>query len=512
MGMELKDYLRIARRRWLMISLITLAAIAVSTVLTLRATPQYSSTSRLFISTSEAGSTEAYQGGLFSQQRVKSYADLLTGEEISRRVVDSLNLDLVPRQLASRITAVAQPDTVVLAITVTDTDPDEAQRLGQAVAEEFVTYVSELEAVSDKEKAPVKATIVDRATAPSGPVSPQPRRSFMLAAFLGLLLGAGAALLRETLDTSISSPEELTDAANGAPLLGSINFDKDAPARPLVTDLSSHAPRVEAFRVLRTNMQFINVDGNSKVFVITSAVPGEGKSTTICNLAITLAQSGEKVVLVEADLRRPKAADYLHLEGSVGVTTVLTGRIGMEGALQHGPEGLQLIAAGSTPPNPAELLQSDAMKKLIAKLREQFDIVLIDAPPLLPVTDAAILAAEADGAILIVRHGKTTHDQVAGAVGRLESVDAKLLGTVANMTPAAKRGKYGYGYGYGYGYAPEVGRSKKNLKAEKKPKRKVRASKQAQAEKPATPSKVEQPAIRDNSGREPANVHWYKPE
>ena len=461
--MELRDYLRIARRRWMTIVVVTLLAIGATALFTLRVTPQYASSARLFISTPESNTDQAYSGGLLSQARVTSYADLLTGEEISRRVVDRLNLDESPRDLAKQIRAEARPETVVLSITVTDSGPERAQLLTQTVSEEFVRYVKELETPDGQTTAPVKASIVDRATAPGEPVSPRPVRNLALATLLGLLLGAGAAILRETFDTSISTPDDLADATRGAPLLGSINFDKDAPARPLITDLPSHAPRVESFRVLRTNLQFVNVDSESKVFVVTSSVPEEGKSTTVCNLALSLAHANERVVVIEADLRRPKASEYLKLEGSVGVTTILTGRVDINEALQSAPWGLKVIAAGSIPPNPSELLQSAAMKTLLKDLRERFDIVIIDAPPLLPVTDAAILAAESDGAILISRHGKTTRDQVSVAVGRLDSVDARLVGTVANWTPARRNA---YGYGYSYGYAPEVGRSKKTRQQE----------------------------------------------
>jgi receptor protein-tyrosine kinase len=497
--MELRDYLRIARRRWMTILVVTLLAITATALFTLRATPQYASSARLFISTPESTSDQAYTGGLFSQGRVMSYADLLTGEEISRRVVDRLNLDQSPRDLAEQITAVAKPDTVVLSITVVDSGPERAQLLTQTVAEEFVLYVKELETPEGKTTAPVKASIVDRATDPDEPVSPRPVRNLALATIVGLLLGAGGAILRETLDTSVNTPEELANAANNAPLLGSINFDKDAIVRPLITDLNGHAPRVESFRVLRTNLQFVNVDHESKVYVVTSSVPEEGKSTTVSNLALTLAHSGENVVLVEADLRRPKAAEYLKLEGSVGVTTILMGRVDIDDAMQSGPWNLKVIAAGSIPPNPAELLQSAAMKSLIKELRERFDIVLIDAPPLLPVTDAAILASSSDGAILIARHGKTTRDQISVAVGRLESVGAHLLGTVANMTPA-RRGSYGYGYSYGY--APEAGRSKKDTSSKKKDaaaskKKDAAASKKAAAVKKAAVVKEDAASTND---------------
>jgi receptor protein-tyrosine kinase len=470
------------------IAVVTMLAIGATALFTLRVTPQYASTARLFISTPESNTDQAYSGGLFSQARVASYADLLTGEEISRRVVERLNLDEPPRDLAQQITAEAKPETVVLSITVTDAGPERAQLLTQTVAEEFVRYVKELETPDGKTTAPVKASIVDRATAPDVPVSPRPVRNLGLAALLGLLVGTGVAVLRETLDTSVSTPDELSDATNGAPLLGSINFDKDAPLRPLITELNSHAPRVESFRVLRTNLQFINAEAESRVFVVTSSVPEEGKSTTVCNLALTLAHAGEKVAVVEADLRRPKASEYLNLEGAVGVTTILTGRVGTDEALQPAPWGLKVIAAGSIPPNPAELLQSATMKSLLRALRERFDIVLIDAPPLLPVTDAALLAAASDGAILVVRHGKTTRDQVSLAVGRLQSVDARLIGTVVNMTPA-RRSSYGYGY---YGYAPEAGRSKK-APAGRKPKK----SKQP---KPAAPKPVQ--PVAEPSGRQ----------
>jgi capsular exopolysaccharide synthesis family protein len=455
---ELRDYLRVLRSRWMLIALCALITTALAALLTLQATPQYAASTRLFISTQ--GSTDdaqANQGGQFSLQRVASYADLLTGQEIARRVIKDLDLDETPKDLSRQISASSKPETVILSVKVTDPDPRRAQKLSDAVARVFVAYVAELETPPGMGEATIKATIVDPAAEPTSPVSPQPTRNLALGLIFGLLIGAGAAVLRESLDNTLKSMRQLEELVS-APILGAISYDSAAVDTPLITSLDNYAPRAEAFRVLRTNLQFIDPDAHHKVFVVTSSLPGEGKTTTAANLALALAEGGEKVVLVEGDLRRPKVAEYLRLESSVGLTTVLIGKLPLEDAIQStANEDLAVLTSGSTPPNPAELLKSSSMATLIAALRETYDIVLIDAPPLLPVTDGALLAAQADGALLVVRHGKTTTDQVTLAVDRLEAVGASPVGVIFNMTPA--KGGDGYGYGYGYGYAPDTNAS-----------------------------------------------------
>lgn len=453
--MDLRDYLTVLRARKLLIAFCALVMIGLAAIFTWSATPQYASSARLFVSTSGSDDTQALQGSQFSLQRVKSYADLLTGQQIAKRVVDELKLDESPKDLAEQISATSKLDTVILTVTVTDPSPERAKMLVDAVSEQFVSYVAELETPPGKDEATIKATVVDPGTEPTSPVSPRPQRNLALGLVLGLLIGVGVALLRETLDTSVKTIKQLEDLTE-APVLGSITYDRDAERNPLIDDLGTYAPRVEGFRVLRTNLQFIDPDQQRKVFVITSSLPEEGKTTTATNLALTLAEGGERVALVEADLRRPKISHYLNLEGSVGLTTVLVGRLPLHEAMQTTAQhpGLDVLSSGRTPPNPAELLKSHAMSTVIKELREDYDIVLIDAPPLLPVTDAALLASQADGAILVVRHGKTTTDQVRAAAERLTAVGSVPAGVIFNMTPARGAGAYGYGYGYGYGYEP----------------------------------------------------------
>ncbi len=458
--MDLRDYLRVLRRRWVLVLVGLLLGTAVGVVVILRSTPLYASTVRLFVSTpgSDTANGQMYQGGLFSQQRVTAYADLIKGSTVAEKVLARLGENTEsPADLVNQITATADPDSVILQITVTDPSPERAQLLAQTTAEVFTGYVGELENADEPANSPIRANIVDAANLPTAPVSPKPLMTIGLGAIIGLLVGLAAAWLRETLDTSIKTVDEV-QKLTGAALLGSVFYDPEAGRRPLISGLSPHAPRVESFRVLRTNLQFLDVDQESQVYAITSPLPGDGKSTTSINIAIALAEAGRRTLLVEADLRRPKFGEYLNLESSVGLTTVLIGKAELADAIQSwGRSGLDVIASGTLPPNPAELLQSKAMSTVMEQLRKRYDVVIVDAPPVLPVTDAALIAAQTSGAILVLRHGHTTRDQAVQARERLDSVGAAVLGTVFNFVPHRAKSSYGYGYGYGYAPAVEVG-------------------------------------------------------
>jgi receptor protein-tyrosine kinase len=454
---DFKELVRMARRRWRTIVAMFLLGVVGSGLISLTTTPTYHSTARVFVSNNASSTAEQYYAGWYTTQMVKSYADLATSRTLMTRVIKRLDLDLTPQQLASKINASVVQDTVIIELDVRDPDPQVAQKIAQAEAEQLSKYLTEVGSAA-KDAGSVKATVVDPAVYDGDPVAPRTLINLVVAGLLGLLLGVALAVARDLLDNSVSSADDVEKILD-RPVLTSVGHDGEVAKHPLITDASSHAPRVEAFRLLRTNLQFLNLDRTPRSIVISSPLPGEGKTSTAVNLAIALAQTGRRVLLLDADLRRPKAAAMLGLERSVGFTTVLVGRAELKDAIQrHSGSGIHFLASGPIPPNPTEVLQSNTARGLLDRLAEMYDMVIIDTPPLLPVSDAAILARDVDGAILVVRHGKTSKEQVRQTGQRLSQVDARLLGVAVNMTPrrGGRNDDYGYGYEYEYAYAPQT--------------------------------------------------------
>ena len=226
------------------------------------------------------------------------------------------------------------------------------------------------------------------------------------------------------------------------PVLSEIAYDSGVPRAPMTIDERFGSPRAEAFRRLRTNLQFLDHSNRHKVIVVTSSVVGEGKTTTACNLALALAQAGHRVLLMDANLRRPQVSEYLGLDPGPGLTNILTQNVSWEYTRQRWNEGaFDVLPAGPVPAKPSDLLASWMMADLLYDLRQQYGFVIVDTPALWPVTDAAALAARADGAVLVVQHRKSSEEQVAGARDALHAVSARLLGTVLTMTPRGRRGR-----------------------------------------------------------------------
>lgn len=296
------------------------------------------------------------------------------------------------------------------------------------------------------------AQLVRPAITPISPVEPNPLRTLALAIIVGLLLGLGAAFLADYLDDSVNTADDLERASGGLPVLGTVPQDNPPDNRPIALSMPKDLA-VEAYRGLRTSVQFLTMDRNIKVVQITSPLPGEGKTTTAANLAVLLVQAGKRVVLVDADLRKPRVHEMFVVDAGKGLTTALLGsapEVVMQ-KVEVGDDRLHLLASGSVPSNPSELLGSNRMRSLLGALRDEFDIVIVDAPPVLPVTDAVVLSGLTDMVILVTKAHQTTDRQVREAVGLLARAGATLGGTVLNKVDMRKS-RYGYGYGQRYGY------------------------------------------------------------
>ncbi|MCR2815864.1 polysaccharide biosynthesis tyrosine autokinase [Microbacterium jiangjiandongii] len=452
--MELRDYLRILHKNWILLLVLLIAGLAGGAGYAFLQTPKYEASTQLYVSvrTEGAATGDLVQGTNFARQMVTSYVDVIPTSLVLDPVIEELELDTTAGQLARQVSASTPLNTVLIDIAVTDEDPELAAAIADATAASFAQAVQTtlekpqaVDAVS-----PVQITITQPATVPAAPTSPNVPLLIALGALLGLAAGVALAVLRTVLDTRIHTLHDI-EALTDKPLLGGIAFDPEAPKRPLIVHADPRSPRAESFRTLRTNLQFLDVEDGPRSFVVSSAGPGEGKSTTTANLAIALAETGARVALLDGDLRLPRVADYMGLEGGVGITDVLIGRVQLTDALQKwGANQLFVLTSGPVPPNPSELLGSAAMDQLLAALTEHFDYVLIDAPPLLLVTDAAVLSKKTRGVILAAASGKTKKQDLSGAVRTLDTAGGNLLGVVVTMLPTKGPDSYGYGsYTYG---------------------------------------------------------------
>jgi succinoglycan biosynthesis transport protein ExoP len=456
---DLRDYLRILRKRWIVIVSLTLLGTGSAAAITIAMTPKYEASTLVYVQVQSTGTVgELAQGSTFIQNQVKSFAEVVGTPRVLDSVITRLDLEESAGELAQSIAATAPLDTVNVQISVTRDDPAEAAQIANAVTSSFRQVVGEITASSGASPtSQVTVSVLKDATVPASPASPNSSSSLLMGAFVGLALGLGLAFLRELLDTRIRNERDVT-ALSDAPIIGGITYDPGAVKRPLIVQEDPRSVRAEAFRTLRTNLQFLEIEPGPRSFVVTSSIPSEGKTTTAANLAIALADSGAQVVLIDADLRRPKVAEYMGIEGAVGLTDVLISRAALADVLQPwGRSNLAVLPAGAIPPNPSELLGSRAMATLIKNLESEFDLVILDLPPLLPVTDAALVSKLTRGALLVVAAGRTQKGELAGAVSSLENVGANLAGIILTMMPTKGPDAYGYGrYGYGnYGYGPD---------------------------------------------------------
>jgi capsular exopolysaccharide synthesis family protein len=432
--------LGLLRRRWFALVLCLVMGLGGAVYRTSRTPDTYATSARLIVSVPAARNAgEALVGVQLTSQLMKSYGEVATSLSAAERVKRRLALPESVADVRAKIFASPEPETLLISVGATDGDPVRARTIADAAADVFIQLVAELESGNTDK---VEARFVDRATTPSARVSPQPRNNLLIGGVLGLVAGAVLALMLEALDRSLKTPAQGVHLF-GAPMLSLLPRRRDAASKQLVTVEDPLSQASEAYRSLRTAVRFLDPDNPLRTLLVTSPSAGEGKTSTAANLAIALAQSGERVVLVDADLRRARVAEMFGLEGAVGLTNVIRRQLPVADALQGWQDTVAVLASGPLPPNPSEILGSQSMTALVDELSALADIVIFDAPPVLPVTDAVVLATQVDGVLVVARYGRTQRSLAAEAHRRLQGVGAHIVGFVLNGVPnSASRGYY----------------------------------------------------------------------
>lgn len=460
--MELRDYLRILRAHWVGVVLFIVAGVAVAFTWTLLQPKVYTADASGYVMPVQAdgdtGSGASYVSDNLAKSKVKSYVSLGSWRTVGEHAIEELGLDASPESVVGRVSVSNPLDTVIIEVQAHGPSPKEARDLAGAWIRGMQIEIEKLESGGTGINPAVTLSTADSARLPTAPSSPNVRLALGLGALIGLALGIGYAVLRYTLDRRIRSAESV-ERETGLSVVGAIPDEKSLTDENRLipfdggnsaSSANAHLHTLsEAVRELRTNIQFMDVDNPPRAIVVTSPLPGEGKSTTAANLAITLAANGERVVLIDGDLRRPMVSTIFGLVGDAGLTDVLAGRATISDVEQPvGRSGnLLVVAAGKIPPNPSEVLGSHRMHELIHSLTDEA-IVIIDAPPLIPVTDAAVLANRTDGAILVSRVGRTTFDALRKAHQNLDRASGRALGVVLNRVPRKGSGAAYYGYQY----------------------------------------------------------------
>jgi capsular exopolysaccharide synthesis family protein len=430
------------RRRRFAIVLCLLGGLAGGYWFGYHGSPVYRATSRALVGVSEArGLGETIAGAELTNNQIATYASVASSLSVSQRIIDSLSLPFTSAQLKKDISAQVESGTQIVDITAIASTAAGAQQIADAAVPALAAELVELQ---PDESLRLNAQLLDNAPLPSSPSSPKPPLDITLGIVLGLLAGLGLAGIMEALDRTVKNSAH-GDALFRAPLLAAVP-QRRGPM--VVVSPGTDRPESEPYRTLRTAVRFVRPDQPIKTLLVTSAGPGEGKTTTAANLATAIALSGERVIVLDADLRRAGLARAFGLESSVGLTSLVLGTSSLNDALQHRDRNLDVLASGPLPPNPSEIVSSQLFNHVLTSLAEMADFVIIDAPPLLPVTDALAMAAQVDGVLLVARHGSTLRSAASEARSKLDGVGANVVGYVLNAVPAREAQTYHAEYYY----------------------------------------------------------------
>ena len=443
-----REFLSVLGARWRIIALSLLAVVAAAAIQTMLTPATYTASTKIYLSAKQPSDTNGSQKPTYAMSAgdLATFLDVLTAPAVSEPLRARLGLPPgAPLGLSGEVSQTSN----MMTITATGGDPQLVARTANEagpVLAEVAKRFSPLLAANGQE---VNSETIAPATVPGEPMSPNAKRNLLLGGLLGLALGIGLALLTHTLDTKVRTEDDIK-ALSKRPMLGDIPLVKVSKDGLLSIESDPHGRHAESIRRLRTNMLFVDVTTGAHSFVVTSSVPGEGKTTTTINLALAMADAGSKVLLIDGDLRNPSVASTMGLDGSFGLTTLLLGHAEPDDVIQRWRQTtLYVLPAGPVPPNPSELLGSEPMEQLFGKLAHEYDFILFDSPPVVPVIDAVLINKLTHGLIMVVGAERTRKKDLASAVHSLETVDAPVAGFALNMVPASSSSTYRYGY-YGY--------------------------------------------------------------
>ncbi len=449
--MDLGHVLSILRRHWLYLLVAILAGLALGGLRYATTPRSYEASTTVFFSLSRSQTVgDLSQGSLYLQSLSQSYADVTTSKLVLDPVIRELGLPVTAARLGRQISAEPRTNTSIVDIRVSDSTPRQAALLANAVASQLQRTVADLAPKGSSSAATTTTTILTEAAEPSGASSPRVLPDLGLGLLLGLVVGLGVVIWREVVLAPVATREAAAEVTE-APVLSLVGRTPRRQ-RPLPTILAPRSAQAQAYSMLRTNLQLQRPGNRPTQLVVTSARRGEGRTTTAVNLAVAVAQAEHQVLLVDADLRRPAVATVLGIAATEGLSTVLAGTSTLETAtVTWLPEGddsarLSVLPAGPVPTAPGDLLVSEAMDKLLDTVLNRYDVVIFDSSPLLEATDAAALAAQVRGALLVVDGHRTRRARLNEAVIRLALAGADTVGVVLNRSDRRKIG----------GYAPAV--------------------------------------------------------
>jgi capsular exopolysaccharide synthesis family protein len=446
--MTIAEYLGILRRNLVWLVLLMVLGGTTAYLYSHTLPRQYRSFASVIVIPERGENTsEIVQGSNYVQNIVQSYALLATTPYVLQPVIDQLQLTDTPAQLATRIAVETPLNTVVIQVAVTDNSPEQAQRVAAAINKSLISAVSDLSPKIGNQPA-VHLEEISPATLPQNYVAPDTRIYTLVGVLVGLALGVSIAFLRQQLRSRPSIAEDIEDFTD-LPVLGEI------PRLPRGTTIPKNAlqnpdgPAAESLRALAASLRFVSVDNPANVIIVTSADPSDGKSSVAAGLGLTLAQTGHRTLVIDADLRNPSIAPLLGIEGGVGLTTVLLHDCAFQDAIQPwGHENLSILPGGLISPNPGQLVSSGQLGDTVSEARAEFDMVIVDTSPVMAVSDALWLTQLADGVLIVARARKTPIRRLRAAIDSVTSTRATIFGVVLNCVRLTSDSRY-HGSYYG---------------------------------------------------------------